>query len=123
MDDFLLEDSTIEAMNAEYEKTLPAHMKSALAVDERKIAMGWEMLHAYCATALKSSADECTYTLLFDTVERLCSLYEARFSTSIKSAEKIPAKCEVLLIAIDLYLTLPTPENAVILSVICSLVR
>ena len=132
MDDFLLDDETVSAMNAEYENALPAHLKepdlaqslaaeSPAMTDEKRIAEGWKLLHAYCTDKLNSATNECTYTLLYDTIRRLDAMHTARFSRPIKQDKTAPSAADACLVAIDLYLLLPTPENAVVLTIICAL--
>lgn len=130
MDEFKLDEGTVSAMNAEYERVLPKHLNPLLpkppfelkkaepSVDEKALHTGWNALYAFAkdySERYSFSKLQATFSAL---AERISHLISARFNVppTVVTSELDEARAYEL--ACSLYLLLPTPENAVVMTTV-----
>ena len=130
MDDFVLNEDTVRAMNEEYDKVLPACFKAlqnarSLSADEKSpkindelIKDGWLALYAYCKRYAQSHSFSPKSTVVERAATRISDLYFARFACKISDHTECLSPEAAFVLSIDLYMALPTPDCAVIMNTI-----
>lgn len=135
MDDFLISDEAVDKMNDEYARVLPAHLKALsgkapFALQKKPDSAPWDVaerglraLHAY----FSDYADRRSFLPVSEIIQacalRLRDAYFAHFGKEPVWNSAVPTPCEAFCIACEVYLVLPTPENAVTMSAIALTVK
>lgn len=132
MDEFTLSEQTVKQMQEEYEKVLPPQLKASFGTDnprtkkeetERTLSDGWRALYSYCKAYAEGHSFSSNSRLFHHAVQCIESVFYSRFNSPIVAQQNTLDGISAYLLAVELYLILPSPDNAVIMTTIALSVR
>ena len=135
MQDYLSDDKTIKAMNEEYYRVLPPHLKALVGQppfelrhkdsdsSEEFISRGLIALQSFCMRHAEAHEFSNVAHVMKNTAKRIYDVRVSRYGDTVSTTQDNVSPLEAYELACAIYLALPSPENAMILIAISLALR